>query len=202
MCSLTRAEEIMGRNFIGRGALSAIGGHFAVSIPDVLPDISFDESTLVKNGCSHLLLFCPAEFSDGTKITIETIRNKISSIGGEPCFYNQDWYLNEKFIKVSLEPKWLLLSKELPDESRAMSADKVVAKYSLHSAVELTFAFFVYFFISGGKKLWNNDYVWCSDVDDKGDQIYVGRYTDASGLNVDGFEIHRHLRIKKNYGVV
>ena len=48
----------------------------------------------------------------------------------------------------------------------------------------------------------NNDYVWCSDVDDKGDQIYVGRYTDASGLNADGFEIHRHLRIKQNYGVV
>ena len=94
------------------------------------------------------------------------------------------------------------MSKTLLDESRAMAADSVVVKYSLYSAVELTYTFFVNYFVNDGEKLWNNDYVWCSDVDDKGDQIYVGRYTDASGLNADGFEIHRHLRIKNNYGVV
>ena len=50
--------------------------------------------------------------------------------------------------------------------------------------------------------LWNYDYVWCKDRDNTGDQIYVGRYTDPDGINADGFEIHRHLSIKKSYGAL
>lgn len=56
--------------------------------------------------------------------------------------------------------------------------------------------------MNDGEKLWDNDYIWCSDTYNNGDQIYVGRYTDLSGLNADGFEIHRHLKIKNNYGVI
>ena len=198
-------EEIkgmFGKSFIGTTELSKINNSFTIQIPERIPEISFEKSSLEAKKNTHLLLFCPSHFSDGTPITIKTIREKIEKLAGKPCFYNQDWYLNEQFINKPLEIKWLLVSKSILDESRAMPADKVVSTYRLNSAVELTFAFFANYFVNDGEKLWNNDYVWCSDVDDKGDQIYVGRYTDASGLNADGFEIHRHLRIKQNYGVV
>ena len=199
---ISEIKKCLGHNFIGADELSLIKNSFSVQIPTVLPPIPFDESTIVANRDTHLLLLCLSKFSDGTDITIKAMKERISMLDGAPCFYNQDWYLNEEFIKKTLKTKWLFISKKLLDDSRAMTIDKVLSKYKLYSAVELTFAFFANYFINNGEKLWNNDYVWCSDVDDKGDQIYVGRYTDASGLNKDGFEIHRHLRIKKNYGVI
>lgn len=196
------AKEILKSNFIGVEELSTIRGGFSISIPPNAPTIPFTEKDILSVKNTHLLLLCSSKFADESDITIQSIREKIYFMGDNPRFYNQDWYLNEKFITRPLETKWLLVSKSVLDESRAMPAEKVVSKYQLHSAVELTYAFFTNFFVNGGEKLWNNDYVWCSDVDDKGDQIYVGRYTDASGLNTDGFEIHRHLKIKNNYGVV
>ncbi|MBP3710280.1 MAG: hypothetical protein J6I73_07765 [Treponema sp.] len=198
----SKAREILGKNFIGSEELPRINNLFSVIVPKEIPDIPFSETEIQSKKNSHILILCVSQFSDGSSITIANIREKIALCNGNPCFYNQDWYLNEQFINKPLELKWLFVSKDVLDESRAMPADSVIAKYELHSAVELTYTFFVNFFVNNGEKLWNNDYVWCSDVDDKGDQIYVGRYTDASGLNADGFEIHRHLRIKKNYGVV
>ena len=197
-----KAQQILDKSFIGSEKLKRIDGAFSLVIPVKIPEIPFDEQFLKYHKDTHILILCVTKFSDEKNISISEIRNKIAVYNGNPCFYNQDWYLNEQFINKPLELKWLLLSKSVLDESRAMPADKVVATYKLNAAVELTYAFFVNYFVNNGEKLWNNDYVWCSDVDDKGDQIYVGRYTDASGLNADGFEIHRHLRIKKNYGVV
>lgn len=198
----SEAKEILNANFIGTEELPKIKGAFSVSIPNEIPIIPFAKEDILSVRNTHLLLLCPSFFSDGTSITIKSIKGKISSYKGKPCFYNQDWYLKEKFIEKPLETKWLLVSKSLLDETRALSVEQIVPRYKLHSAVELTFAFFANYFINNGEKLWNNDYVWCSDIDDKGDQIYIGRYTDASGLNADGFEIHRHLRIKRNYGAV
>ncbi|MBR0101280.1 MAG: hypothetical protein IJP90_16420 [Treponema sp.] len=199
---ISAARKILGKNFIDAEALSRIDNLFAVSIPKEMPAISFGESEIKTKKDSHILILCTPKFSDGKPITIASIREKIANCRGNPCFYNQDWYLHETFIQKPIESKWLFVSKTLLKESRALSADSIVAKYKLHSAVELTYAFFVNYFVNDGEKLWNNDYVWCSDVDDKGDQIYVGRYTDTSGLNADGFEIHRHLKIKMNYGIV
>lgn len=198
----SEAKEILGDHFICVDELSKITGFFSVSIPKEIPLIPFTREAILSVKNTHLLILCPSNFSDGTSITIKSIKDKISSYKGKPCFYNQDWYLKEKFIEKPLESKWLLVSKSLLEETRALPADRITSRYNLHSAVELTFAFFANYFINNGEKLWNNDYVWCSDVDDKGDQIYVGRYTDSSGLNADGFEIHRHLKIKKNYGAV
>ena len=198
----SKVRESLGKNFIGTDELKKIEGFFSLNVPSLIPEIPFDEQFLKEHKDTHILILCVTKFSDEKEISISEIRNKIASYNGNPCFYNQDWYLNEQFINNPLELKWLFISKSVLDESRALPADKVVATYKLNAAVELTYAFFVNYFVNNGEKLWNNDYVWCSDVDDKGDQIYVGRYTDASGLNADGFEIHRHLRIKNNYGVV
>lgn len=196
-----RAKEIMGNNFIGKDELENISEKFPLSIPKNLPDIKFSEAVLdsVKNSC--VLALCVPHFKNKDIVNIKNIKSYIQKLE-TPCFYNQDWYLNEKFIDAGIDLKWCLVSKNLLDESRGLSLSEVQEKYKLFSAVELTYIFFVYYFTSDGEKLWNNDYIWCSDKDDKGDQIYVGRYTDASGLNLDGFEIHRHLKIKDNYGAI
>lgn len=192
----------MGKNFIGCDELINIKNFINFKIPVKIPEIPFLEAELKKKSNSHVLVLCVSEYFDGKAITIRNLKDTISQINGYPVFYNQDWYLSEKFIDIPLNLQWLLVAKNIRPESRGMSPENINEKYRLFKAVELTYAFFVYYFVFDGQKLWNNDYVWCSDVDDKGDQIYVGRYTDVSGLNADGFEIHRHLKIKKNYGAI
>ena len=62
--------------------------------------------------------------------------------------------------------------------------------------------FFAYFLLNDGKILWKDDFVWCQDKDSNNDQIYTGRYLDANGKNKNGFNIHRHLKIRKLFGVI
>lgn len=40
-------------------------------------------------------------------------------------------------------------------------------------------------------------YLWCRDLDAKGQRIYVGGVTDANGRK---FEIHRHLHLTAQWG--
>lgn len=192
------AKKIMGNNFIGPDELAKIQSSFPVLIPDDIPEIEFSEQELAECRDTHVLILCVELFADGKPINIIEIKNIIEK-DERVCFYNQDWYLKERFVKKELSKKWCLISKNILGQSRGMVPDN---SSRLFKAIELTYTFFVYFFVSEGNILWKNDYVWCSDIDDKGDQIYVGRYVDASGLNADGFEIHRHLKIKLNYGIV
>lgn len=192
------AKKIMGNNFIGPDELAKIQDSFPVLIPDEIPKIEFSEQELMERRDTHVLILCVELFADGKPINIIEIKNIIEK-NERVCFYNQDWYLKECFMKKGLSKKWCLISKSILEHSRGMVPDN---SSRLFYAIELTYTFFVYFFVSGGNILWENDYIWCNDVDDKGDQIYVGRYVDASGFNADGFEIHRHLKIKQNYGIV
>lgn len=189
----------MGINFIGKSELKKINNVFQFDIPEKCPIIEYEEKELFRKRDSHILILCVSNFLNGDCVNIRNLKRVFASYSN-PCFYNQDWYNNEKFIDLKLSYKWILISKTIYDESRGAEKDEILKNYKLFKAVELTYSFFVYYIYTKGKKLWENDYVWCSDVDDKGDQIYVGRYKDVSGLNSDGFEIHRHLSIKKNYG--
>ncbi len=124
----------------------------------------------------------------------------------EPCFYNQDWYLQEPFARDRVLPSgWFLLRKTLADESRGalpaihQRGDDNAA--TLPYAIACAYAFFAYFLCTEGKLLWPHDYLWCVDLDHNNDQIYVGRYNDPSGINKNGFSIHRHLVIRSCYGV-
>ena len=199
---VSTAKKIMGSNFIGLNELCLLSDVFDLETEFSIPSIDFDENFLLEKNKTHLLLLCVSSFKNSNPVTIRNIRNIIIERKEAPFFYNQDWFLNESFIDEELTCQWILVSKSILRESRGCEPKEIKKKYPLYKAIELTYAFFVNYFVSGGEKLWNNDYVWCSDFDDKGDQIYVGRYTDASGLNADGFEIHRHLKIKMNYGVV
>lgn len=196
-----RAKEIMKSNFIGPDELNKIDEVLNFDVSKDVPDIPFSEEDLHAKCETHLLILCVDKFKDDMPVNIINMKHRLEKVSG-PKFYNQDWYLKEKFIEKSLQMNWKLIRKALVDESRGLIPDVIGQNYKLHSAVELVYAFFVNYLVNDGEKLWDHDYVWCSDFDDKGDQIYVGRYTDASGLNADGFEIHRHLRIKDNYGTI
>lgn len=122
----------------------------------------------------------------------------------EPCFYDQDWYLKEDFAaKTVTDGDWHLLNKYVREGWRARLPEDIEkelgARERLPTAVTATFAFFAWWFYTGGEKLWTHDFVWCSDRDHNGDRIYVGRYEDPAGVNKNGFNVHRHLSLRSAY---
>ena len=118
----------------------------------------------------------------------------------EPCFYNQDWYVNEYFARENLGFRWYLIAKKVLDQSRGKNPESIT-DVVFPSAVLLTYVFFVYYFYSGGETLWEDDFLWCGDTDHNGDRIYVGRYSDPACINKNGWNIHRHLKIRDCYGI-
>jgi hypothetical protein len=116
-------------------------------------------------------------------------------------FYNQDWYLNEKFAHEKVSgPRWVRINTQLYESSRGQKPDSNT-RSNLLSAAEYSYIFFASY-LKFNVILWKYDYVWTKDTDSHGDQIYVGRYFDETGLVKSGFSIHRHLSIKNNYGIV
>jgi hypothetical protein len=149
-----------------------------------------------------LLVFIPSKFI-GLDLTL---LNLVKLFGFNenaeaPCFYNQDWYYNEKFSKESVQkPRWVLLRKCILPESRGFQPNAQSCQKLLR-AVEYAYIFFV-IYLKYKVILWPEDYLWTCDYDSHGDQIYVGRYYDFTGIAKNGFSIHRHLSIKINYGYI
>ena len=197
----------MGLNFIGLNELVLIQKEIGIliqkSLLDAIPEVNFPEDLLLKCKKDYLLILCIPLFKDGTPLTINKMRNHygFNSENYEPCFYNQDWYINEDFINKQLDMKWYLVRKSVVEETRAQNPDSITSNISFPSAVLCTYVFFVCWF-HFHIPLWNNDYVWCSDRDHNGDRIYVGRYTDLLSKNKNGFSIHRHLSINNYYGCI
>jgi hypothetical protein len=104
-------------------------------------------------------------------------------------------------MKDNLELDWYLIRKNLIDDTRAVPPAILAQTLVFPSAILCAYSFFVIWFIKN-EILWKNDFVWCNDIDNLGDKIYVGRYFDKSGLNKNGFSIHRHLTIRNNYGTI
>jgi len=207
--SLSRAKQILGTNFIGPDELSAISDQLGISLEDVknIPDIPFKESYLSSNNDSAILILTVPLYKDNSPLTILKLREHFGWNPGdnEPCFYNQDWYINESFVKVAPSIiSWNLVSKIILPSSRKKSPESIVSlipeNQQFPSAFLLTYVFFAYYLHSSGSVLWPDDYLWCSDSDHNGDRIYVGRYFDRAGINKNGFSVHRHLSIKECYG--
>ena len=170
------------------------------------PPVPFSEDTLKKCADSHLLVFTPSAFPDGTPITLTALRERFSMdpAVSEPCFYNQDWYLKEDFsAATALDGKWHLLPLRVLEDARAKRPEEIEAGLgsgeAFPTAVTCAFAFFAYWLHTAGAALWKNDFLWCSDRDHNGDRIYVGRYEDPAGVNKNGFNIHRHLALRPAY---
>jgi hypothetical protein len=206
--TVTAAGKIMGLNIIGPDQLDGFKDQMGIILPfkrkSEIPPIPFSTGLLEQYCDTHLLILGITWAADGEALTLVKMRSHFGVDPGqrEPCFYNQDWYLNEAFAKsFALAPNWFLMRKDLAGHSRGKEPSELPGNLRLPTALLACFAFFGYYFVSSGKKLWERDFIWCSDSDHNGDQIYVGRYNDLSGTNKSGFNIHRHLKIRENYGI-
>lgn len=173
----------------------------AIKVPSVIHSILFKTNELKSKQNDYLLILGASYMQNGESITLKSLRNHfgINPEISEPCFYNQDWYLNETFFKRPLENKWFLIRKSVFNDSRGINPDDMKTISALPSAILCAYSLFVNFYYSKDY-LWKYDFVWCNDLDNNGDRIYVARYIDHSGISKNGFSIHRHLRIRENYG--
>lgn len=201
--SLTDAKQALRSNFIGPEELTLISDKMAIKVPSEIPTIPFSLEELVTKRDDYLLILGTSHMQNGELISLKSLRNQfgINPEIAEPCFYNQDWYLKEKFIEKPLEQKWFLIRKNIFQESRGKNPDEIENQYSFPSAILCAYSFFVYWF-HANECLWEHDFVWCNDLDHNDDRIYVGKYHDINGFNKNGFSIHRHLRIMENYGCI
>ncbi len=199
----------MGKNFIGPFELNKINEKMGLknleNILDTIPAIDFSEEKLIQNKDTHLLILGNPFDLNGDPLNLMSLRNNfgINSQNYLPCFYNQDWYLAEPFMYESnINLRWYLISKDILSQTRGKDPQMLLKnQISFPSALLCAYVFFAQF-LYNNEILWENDFVWCNDLDSNGDQIYVGRYRDILGLTKDGFSIHRHLRIRDNYGTI
>lgn len=201
------AKKIMGKNFIGLDELSLIAGELSNAPVSTIPKVHYEAKVLKKAAKDYLLIFGVTKMKDGKPLTLNNMRAHfgLDPAVSEPCFYNQDWYLNEKFAdKATLKNRWYLIRKDVIKETRGVRPDMLEGKLKkgeqFPSAILTAFTFFAYYFLHDGAMLWKHDFIWCSDKDKNGDRIYTGRYTDPKKINKSGFNIHRHLSIRPAYG--
>lgn len=198
-------RNLFGKNFIGKDELKPL--FRAMGLGDVEiqePPVGYSESDLREAAESGYILICGVEQAGGQHLTIRFLREKfgIDPDVAEPCFYNQDWYLKEDFLDISLETRWYLVKKDVIEESRAVSPDELIShNVNFPPAILCAYTFFAYYY-ARNEYLWWHDFVWCSDTDHNGDRIYVGKYHDIDGVNKNGFSVHRHLGLRPCYGSV
>ena len=192
----------MCKNMIGPEELKALR-EMGLRVPENIPEIPFSPEELARKQEDYLLVLGVSTFADGTKVTIRNLRERfgLDPEVSEPCFYNQDWYLREDFIDVPMEDGWFLIRKNVYEDSRAVQPAELMKNHEFPSAVRCVYAFFTAWFALG-IRLWEHDFVWCSDTDHNGDRIYVGKYHDIDGVNKNGFSIHRHLALRPCYGCI
>lgn len=187
----------MGKHFIGPDELRTLSKMFPFSY--TASEIQFSEDILRTHAKTHILIFAPQM----PEVTVNWFRDTFGTDPSkEPCMYAQDWYLKEEFAsKETLDGKWHLIRKEVMGDARAKRPEDIeqeLTNEKFPTAVLHTFTFFVWHLLKG-EKLWRHDFVWCSDRDHNSDRIYVGRYEDPTGVNKNGFNIHRHLSLRPSY---
>lgn len=200
-----QVKRLFGKNFIGKEELRPFYkslGFGEVGIQE--KPIEYSDSQLQKAAAEGYILIYGVEHINGQQITLRFLREKygIDPDVSEPCFYNQDWYLKEDFIDVSIDTKWYLIKKDVFEESRAvMPGELLKDKMNFPPAILCGYAFFAYYF-ARKEYLWWHDFVWCYDTDHNGDRIYIGKYNDIDGINKNGFSIHRHLALRPCYAAI
>lgn len=214
---LTRLKSLFGSNLLGPDELQplvsrwgkATGrrgllGNLAHCAPSRLetPPLNYSWADLEAHAKDYILVMGQSSIH-GVDVTLRNLREVfgIDPEQQEPCFYNQDWYLNESFLDTKLENRWYLLKKDVFESSRAELPDKLSKEISFPSAVLCAYTFFAYY-LYYKQPLWYHDFVWCCDLDHNGDRIYVGKYHDIDGVNKNGFSVHRHLALRPCYAAV
>lgn len=204
VASQLEARRIYGENFIGVEELVQLNPCLPLKVPKIIPEISIPIDVLIENRDTHILILAVNKFTNNMDVNILNLRDYFNTYnfdGANPKFYNQDWYLREEFAKIPLTLGWHLLRIDVIDNSRGCEPAFLKSPYELPSAILSTYSFFVYFLIRK-KILWEHDYIWCDDLDHNGDRVYVGKYTDSSGVNSSGFSVHRHLKLRNYFGTI
>lgn len=98
-------------------------------------------------------------------------------------FYPQTWYEGEAFMDTDVGTGLGVPRAFLPTYADAARAQFLPFAATLVNA----------YIHAPGLAIWRKR-LWCADVDDKGQRVYV---TD----NGMGLEIHRHLHITEDFGV-
>jgi hypothetical protein len=212
MLNVKKAEKIFKKNFIGPVQLKSVARRMNIINPFSLgkiPLIRISEKEANKLAKDFILVLGVPRDAKGKKLTINAMRSffGIDPKEGEPCFYNQDWYLKERFAsETMLKFKWYLIRKSVRNQTRGKAPQEILGSLSrkekFPSAILTAFTFFAYWFCNKREILWKHDFIWCNDKDKNGDRIYTGRYQDPNHINKNGFNIHRHLSIKPCYGAV
>jgi len=209
--SAEQAREIMGNDFIGVEEILKVAAW--TNLPkkkeeyETIPAIPYGTDFLKTLRGEYVLILGFPSDENKNPLTLNAMRSfyGLEPTVKEPCFYNQDWYLNEDFAgKTTLEFKWYIIRKKVIEETRGKRPEEIMETIKnvrgFPSAILTAYTFFLCYFLNK-EKLWENDFLWCSDKDGNGDRIYTGRYTDPRGINKNGFNIHRHLSIRPVYGL-
>lgn len=202
---ISKIKELFGRNFIGlleqKSFFKALG-FGEVEIQE--NPIQYSDADLQKAASESYILIYGVGAVKGQNITLKFLREKfgVNPDVSEPCLYNQDWYMKEDFMDLTLEDRWYLIKKDVFEESRAvMPGDLTQQGLVFPPAILCGYTFFACYY-ANNEYLWWHDFVWCCDTDHNGDRIYVGKYHDIDGVNKNGFSIHRHLALRPCYGSV
>lgn len=198
--NIKEAKALFKDNFIGLNEIKSINNKLKINLPNKNPELNIKLDDIDPN--EYILILGTEELTNSKKLNIKEFVKIFGYQYDEnyASFYNQDWYLEEEFVNKGLSNKWYLIQKYIPDNTRGFQPS-IEAKSFLPSAILCVYTFFIWSILRQ-EYLWGNDYVWCSDIDRHGDQIYVGKYHDLDNLKRSGFSIHRHLSIKNNYGVI
>ena len=200
--TVEEAKILFGKNFIGPESLINISEYLNFAVPQVLPELEYSIKELEEHSEDYILILAVSNFNNGKPVNIIEFRKLIGvNNDNDPSFYNQDWYLLEKFASNKLTSGWYFVRKEIVDSTRSLSPELISVTRKFPPAILCVYTFFIYYF-THKVLLWENDYLWCLDKDANGDRVYVGRYRDILGINNDGFSIHRHLSLKYCYGSI
>lgn len=191
------AKQLFGSSFLGKEELQALPLPFSF-IELSVPSIPFSDEVLMRCAMTHILIFAPK-----CGVNLLWLRENFGTDPAkQPCMYNQDWYVKEAFASKCLDGAWHLIPRVVREEYRAErpeTIEETLRGESFPSAILCAFTFFSYWCATGGEQLWKHDFLWCDDRDHNSDWIYVGRYEDPSGVNKNGFNIHRHLALRSAY---
>lgn len=199
--TLREAKEIFGDYYIGKEELLSCVPFIAPNDLEKVPELPYSKELLAACADKYVLVLGISTMLGGKALSLINLREYfgVSPEHSEPCFYNQDWYLQESFVLQKLEYGWFLIRRKVYEESRAVLPTELEDKFVFPSAIQCAYAFFVCWYCCE-VRLWEYDFVWCRDKDHNGDRIYVGKYKDLDGVNKNGFSIHRHLALRNCYG--
>lgn len=198
-------RQIFGINYIGQEELKPFFKALGFGEREIQEkSMEYSDSDLQKAAKEGYILIYGEDQVEGQYLTLRFFRDKfgVDPNKTEPCLYNQDWYLKEEFMDISLESRWYLIKKEVYEETRAVTPEDLTRKGLIFPpAILCAYTFFAYYY-AYNDYIWWHDFVWCCDTDHNGDRIYVGKYHDIDGINKNGFSIHRHLALRPCYGSV